>query len=752
MTDPTAPAGAKASPAMRDGQAAPQAAPGPEAPQAPGTAQAPQTPQAPGTAQAPQPPQATGTTTGTAQTPGTAQAPERPLAERPPAEEPSGPTGTQTFGARRVPGLAVAVSLVAAVALAVWMVAPLWGPGPPSGDDTMAHLVRADFTIRDLLPRLDGWQPQFGLGYQQFLFYGPGFTWLVALVKGPGLGLLSIAGAFKVASALAVVGLPLSVAFLARSFGLDRRAAGLAAILSLCVSSPFGGVGLPGTFGAGLIPNQLGGVFFCLAFGGILRVVADPRAGWVLFTGAAMAALFVTHAIAALILVPFLLIVLPTFLLTDRLSARLMGRLSAAGGLAAGLAAFWLVPSFAHRDLRGILTSWANPTLFERLDQIVNGTVLFQRGIVWFVLVGWLFGVWRVVRGQRWALGVVAAPLVYLVIADLFLRWNPSNLISLQLMNRGLGYVGVIAVLPLAALLSGIAARQPWRRIGEAGAIGCAVALVLASGSVRDVVRQQEPTPQLWAMAAELSRVVPDGARFATQRDFPRELSTTGVSHPDFWLAWASGCNTLNIFNVESSTTPGPDYEPDRMTSQPPDQAADELLRLGVSHVALTNDQAEGARALLSSPRFRLLWGERPMAVLAVRPHPGSPVPGSPIGTDGPAEVSLLEVRPERVEAAVQSARPTLATAAIAWSPKWHATVNGEPVRLGRTKEGLLTLSLPAGTSRVGLDFRSDGWDRLGVVATLLTLAGLVAWTVWRRRSHAPAAQADPDPAPSPGT
>jgi 6-pyruvoyl-tetrahydropterin synthase related domain len=692
MSDPTAPAGPKAPSAMRAGV--------PEAPGAPPTQRA---AEAPGAPEAPKAP----------------QTPTRPVSR-----------------------VAVGAGLVAAVALSLWMVANLWGPGPPSGDDTMAHMVRAEFTIRDLLPHLDGWQPQFGLGYQQFLFYGPGFTWLVAMVHGLGLGLVSIAGAFKVATVLAVIALPLSVAFLARSFSLNPLAAGLAAILSLTVSSPFGGVGLPGTFGAGLIPNQLGGVFFCLAFGGVLRVMADPRAGWVLFTGLATAALFVTHAIAALILVPFLVIVLPTFLLTDRLSARLVRRLAAAGGLAAGLAAFWLVPSFAHRDLRGILTSWTNPTLLERLDQILHQTVLFQRGIVWFVLVGWLFGLWRVVRGQRWALGLVAAPLVYLVIADLFLRWNPTNLVSLQLMNRGLGFVGVLAVLPLAALLSGIAARQPWRHVGEVGAICCAVALVLASGPVRDVVRQQAPTPQLQAMAAELSRVVPDGARFATQRDFPRELSTTGVSHPDFWLAWASGRNTLNIFNVESSTTPGPDYEPDRMTSQPPDQAADELLRLGVSHVALTSDQAQGAGAMLSSPRFRVLWRQEPMAVLAVQPHPGFPAPGSPLSTDGPGEVSLLEVRPEHLEAAVQSERPGLVTAAIAWSPKWHATVDGQPVRLGRSGEGLLTLPLPAGPSRVVLEFRSDGWDRLGVGATLLTLAALATWAAWWRRSRSTAATA----------
>ncbi len=571
---------------------------------------------------------------------------------------------------RSASGLALAVGLVVAIALTLWMLVGLWGPAPPSGDDTMAHLVRAEFTIRELLPSLDGWQPRFGLGYQQFLFYGPGFTWLVALVHWLGLGLLSVAGALKVASVLAVVALPLATAFLARSFGLDPRAAGLAAILSLCVLSPFGGVGLPGTFGVGLIPNQIGAVLFVLALGGAMRTVADRRARWVLLTGVAMAALFVTHAISAVILAPFLLIVLPTFRLTDLGSVRPVGRLVAAAGLAAGLAAFWLVPSLAHRDLRGPLTTFVvDPALPERLDQIVHTAVLFQPGVIWLVLAGWLFGVWRVVRGQRWALGLAAAPLLYLVIADLFLRWNPRNLVSLQLMNRGLGYVGLIALLPLAALLSQIVASWPWRRVGLAGAaaLAGAVALVVASGSVRGVVRQQEPAAQLRAMAAELSRVVPPGARFAAQRDFPRELATAGVSHPDFWLAWASGRDTLNIFNVESSTTPGPDYEPDRMTGQAPDEAADELLRLGVSHVALTYDPAAG---------------------------------------------------------------PMLS------SPKWHATVDGRQVRLGRSRDGLLTLPLPVGSSRVVLEFRSDGWDRVGVAGTLLTLAALVAWAVRRRRSR----------------
>jgi hypothetical protein len=96
----------------------------------------------------------------------------------------------------------------------------------------------------------------------------------------------------------------------------------------------------------------------------------------------------------------------------------------------------------------------------------------------------------------------------------------------------------------------------------------------------------------------------------------------------------------------------------------------------------------------------------------------------------------MLEVRPERVVAAVRSDQPTVATAAVAWSPKWHATVDGQPVRPGRSQQGQLTVPLPAGSSRVVLEFRSDGWDRLGVAGTLLTVAALAAWAAWRRRSE----------------
>src|SRR3954451_8963798 len=124
-----------------------------------------------------------------------------------------------------------------AVLLGLWLTSGAWGGGPPAGDDVTAYVIRSDFAIHHLIPRLrvDGWSPNFMLGYQSFLFLGPGSTWAIALTRALTFGMLSTVGAVKVVSIVSFVVTPLTVAFLATSLRLTRRAAGLAAILSLAV-------------------------------------------------------------------------------------------------------------------------------------------------------------------------------------------------------------------------------------------------------------------------------------------------------------------------------------------------------------------------------------------------------------------------------------------------------------------------------------------------------------------------------------
>ena len=639
-----------------------------------------------------------------------------------------------------------AVGVVVATVLALWSTWGAWGPKPPHGEDVMAYLVRADFALPQLVAhgRLDGWFPRFYLGYQEFLFNGPGVTWAMAGLRGVTFGLLSDAGALKVAGVLSFAALPATMAFLARSLGLGRLAAGIAAVLSLLVSSEFG-PGLQGLYSVGLVSHQLGAPLFCVALGALLRVPRNARRRWVVLAAVAVAALAITHLISVLILA----IVFPMLafgLRREHLTRASLTRFALTGLLAAALAAWWLVPALAHRDLRGVVATWATPPFGERIDAIVNGGVLFRPYTVWIVVAGWAYALIRVRRRRPFAVAIVVVPLLFLVLAHWAASRWPTNEIAIQLANRGLGYAGLLAILPLSA---GIAAAgrlvgqrlSRWPAAGAAavtGTLALAVVIVVSPlGPDRRIASELDPpVPQMRHAATELRRTVPVGSRFVTQRDYPTEVAHTGVLIPPTWLAWASGRDSLNGWNLESSSTPTLDLEPDQyLGHRPADEEADVLSRLGVSHVVTTSDPL--ADGLAASDRFELTWRESPIAIFAVRARPGQPVPASLVATRAPATARLTRAEPERLRLRVDASNAASATVAVAWSPKWHGRLDGRPVALGHTDDGLIQARLPAGRSTLELAYEPDGWDHLGVAVSAVTLAVLVALgalALWRRR------------------
>jgi hypothetical protein len=609
----------------------------------------------------------------------------------------------------------------------------------------MAHLVRLDFGISHLVVygRLDGWLPRFYLGYQEFLFNGPGLAWAVAAMRGATLGVLSNSGGLKIVGVASFAAVPIATAFLARSLGLGRLAAGIAAVLSLLVSNVFG-VGLQGLYSVGLVSHQLGAMFFCVALGALVRVGVDARRCWILLAAVSVAALAVTHLISVLVLAVFLPL-LAFGLRHGDVGREALKRLSLAALLSAALAAWWLVPALAHRDLRGEVATWATPPFGDRIDEIVNGRLLFRPYTVWLVVAGWVYGLVRVRQRRPFALMLVTSPLLYLVIAHWAASRWPDNEIALQLANRGLGYVGLLAVLPLAAGLAAAVrlarrrlAGRPWAYPVLAGtALALAVALVLSPlGPDRGTASELAvPVPQLHRAAAELSRRVPLGARFVTQRDYPAEVVRTGLVQPATWLAHASGRNSLNGFNLESSSTPRASLEPDLSLGKRSAEAeADVLERLGVSHVVTTTDTLTGE--LEAFDRFELVWREPPIAIFALRPRPGQPDPAALLATAAPAAAQVRRADPERLDIRVDASRATPATVAVAWSPKWRGSVDGRAVRLDHTSDGLIAVRLPAGTSTLELTYGPDGWDHAGVAISALTVGLLAAIAArdWRRR------------------
>jgi hypothetical protein len=658
------------------------------------------------------------------------------LTARPVATEPdAGLAGPEHEARRRalVPCLRGRAGPLLGVALALVLVRDVVGGRPPAGEDVTAHLIRADFALPHLVARLrpDGWFPRLVLGQQEFLFNGPGLTWLIALVRGLTFGFLSTTGALKVVCVAAVAAVAPAVGFLARSYGLSRPAAGLAAVLSLLVSSPFG-PGLQGTFAIGLVSHQIGAVLFCLALGAVVRTLDGARrpggAGrWPVAAAAATAGLLVTHMISALILAVFVALTLVARAATGTLTRAGLARLSAVMAGTAGLAAFWLVPMLAHRNLRGVLTMWDTPPLPTRLADIVAGRVLFPAGLAVLVVAGWLSQLRRRAHtdrtGRRRALVWVVLPAGYLVVSHGLLRLFGAGEVTLQLPNRGLGYAGLLAVFALAAPAAAIAAR--WGRRGQVGALVVAAAAVVSLAPGQGAPGQlPEPVPQLRAAAAALRGLVPAGARFATQRDFPNEISRTGMVHPELWLARVSGRNSLNGFNLEAVSTPDAAAEPETFGDGDPSATADRLARFGVSHVVITDDPV--TVWLTHSDRFRLVWEASPISILAVEPRPGAPPPASLVDAPAPLAAFLLDTRAEHVAVEIHAEEATPVSLAIAWSPKWHARIDGRPTRLRQADDGLIEADIPPGDHVLRLDYRADPWDRLGLTLTALTLiAGL---------------------------
>ncbi len=632
------------------------------------------------------------------------------------------------LAARRLPARLCAIGgPLLAVAVALWLTAPAWQTEVPAGVDVIGHLVRVEFGVSELMAhgRLDGWFPRYYLGYQTFLVAGPGLTWLVGLVRAASLGALTTAAAFRVVDVGSFVAFPPAVAFLAGAAGLAPEAAGIAAVLSLLVSNPYG-VGLHGLFGIGLVTSQIGGILVCLALGALLRLARAPRGRWVVLGAVCVAALLVVHVLSLVVLGLLVLVYLPWLVPGSRGLRALVVRLGMVAGGGLGLAGFWLVPFLAHSDLRGFSPTWTTPPFAERLRAIFAGEILFTPGVAPLVIVAWVVSVAVERGGRRAAIGRVVGPVACLLVAAACFRLAPQSELAPQLVNRVLGYVGVLATFPLAVLLGAAA-----RRLGAAGsvaALGLATGLVVLSAApLRElVVQRQVPTPALRAAARVLADAVPPAARFIVERDSLHELERTGVVHSGVWLARLSGRNVLNGFNAESLSTPDIGVEPDLIGKREPNEEADALARLGVTHVVTISGGL--ADRLAASGRFAVVWRVAPLAVVAVTAREGRPAPSSLVATDGPTEATLSVYDPEHLRFHLHSEAPTSATIAIAWSPKWHASLEGVPGAITRTRDGLIALDVAAGDSGPALDYAADAWDRVGVLVSALAVGAAMRW------------------------
>ena len=436
---------------------------------------------------------------------------------------------------------------IVAVAIGIWITLPAWGTRPIAGVDSIAHVMRVTFGVDRLIlhGRHDGWFPAEHLGYQLYLIRGPGMSLVTALIKALSLNRLPTVAALNVALISSFVAFPLAVAFLARSSDLGRTASGLAAILSLLASNPYGN-GIDGVFGQGFFENDVGAPYVPIVLGALVRVANGGSPGWMLLGAATLALLLLTHTPSTLVLPAIAVLYVPWFL--GKRPGPALLRLGLTGVLAAGLAGFWLIPLLAHRDLVGTsVPGYGNFVMDVYVRQIIAGRLLFRPRVVWIVLAGWTFALVRAARGRWREPPTIAASAGYLALGHVLYHSFPAPM-SEAIAIRGLGYAGAIATFPLAALLAAMAI--PLRLVGKALALALAAALaILSAAPLKYLVQPYPEAPtRLREAAAMLARLVPPGSRFyAPQYMFYWPDSVGGtIPAPDRWLSWQSGRNSLS--------------------------------------------------------------------------------------------------------------------------------------------------------------------------------------------------------------
>ncbi len=324
----------------------------------------------------------------------------------------------------------------------------------------------------------------------------------------------------------------------------------------------------------------------------------------------------------------------------------------------------------------------------------------------------------------------------------------PGDVTS-QMPWRSMTSIGVIALIPAASFLVAAAdwstglLQQAGQRVSAlaslgqhrrllADVLGIAVCMIFVFGiDDRSTPRGEltDPIPAMHETAARLHQLVPEGARFAVEEDFPTEIARLGVIAPARWLGWASGRNELNTFNPELNKSATAFVV--REIHDGSSGLGSRLAALGVTHVVTTSD--ETALRLTQNAELTLVEERRPVRIWAVAATERAD-PRALVSVDGGTLAATYERRSnEHHRFAVDVSQTVNATIAIAYSPRWNLTVDGRAVEPTPLFDGRMQFELTAGHHEIVLDYGRDWRTIVGGVVSTIAFVGAMSM-LWRTR------------------
>ncbi len=669
-------------------------------------------------------------------------------------------------------------AVLAVSALALWMVWPAFRPGRVINLDAPRHLLRAFVMTKQFLPsgHVDGLSPWWYLGAQLFLFQSYGYFFLIGITSIVLSGWAHVATLhqiFKFYYVLPILLLPAAAALLARRLGIARRGAAAAALASLIFTSPLG-YGVQGMFGIGLLLQGVGIVGFALAWPEFLAVLMDrTRTPWraVLM----VAAVVLCHFISGAYTLGAAGLAAAWLALTSR-SLRPLLRYMLVASLVLLIAGHSLFPSVELHSMSGQGVGWG--TERDRFWRLLAGTLFGARELALPAIAA---AAWAVFRGNRML--SISAMLFFttaLVGGANEQPWMPASIESIiQLLLRP-------RALPYAALLQAVFA-------------GLAADRVLAVIEGAAAKYFDLPSRRWWALAAPalLAVMLLTGRdELNYQRRFVKTESELGRRDHNVYLKlveWLrSNVHPPAIVAVPRTLLP---------QSAVGARSVISFLNLDTGLYTFGGDQAELTRASRHSGRVDLdrldkgvsrnagvlraagvsyvILSDRDLRERLADVHeleqvfeydqPAHNARSSKHGHshDDDDEKSIgvavyrlrgggewlrgsglhaesLEKLPEHLswDVTVEGTtgfRP--ATAALNWHPNWSARIDGNPTPTRMTPSRRVQFEVPAGKSRVTLDFvrttREKVWNALSLATFVAVL--VLWWRDLRTRRAAPA-------------
>jgi hypothetical protein len=624
-----------------------------------------------------------------------------------------------------------AILFFIASALVVWIFVPLFRGGLPASWDAAQHFVRCLVMKNIFLSnfRLDGWNPYWYLGYQQFLFYSPVLFFLVVMLNILTFQLVPLMICYKIFYFLLIFSLPFVCYWLLRQFKVDPFPSALAAV-SVTSFSAIHGIGISAIFVAGLITQGFGLILFAFIIGGMLKICRpQSNTNDVLWLGLLIGVMLLSHIISAVYLA-FCLIVLGVFNLTNHKNILKLAAAFLIGGL---IASFAIYSAFAFRDLKLPAVGWGDFNFFQGL---LTGAYFSTPLLNIIALFGFIIALFDK-NSERRFLAVLAFFTYFLASGSLKINSGPlGDLYNQVLKHRTFPYLALYFIVfsgifyqSLMNWVSNIAHRVSEKR----DLVLKAAAIILAAIVVSHVyIKLNGLKDQIKTVAGYDDQ---RAARFYDalawiKQNTPQNIVVTLDMRmdgaPDIF-----SFNYINIYadryclNGESGIRPDNIQFDMHLADWPPGQIYQDAVRYNVSYFMTWKEDA-AANLLSDNNRFHLVYDNGTVKLWQVMGHDFRYIVNDDV------KINKFHFSPEEINwSLLNNKELNRVICAVSYHPNWRLRLNGREEKIGKTDDRLMTFILPAKGAHydVRLKFERSNPEKLLYLisaVTLLIVVGLI--------------------------